>query len=278
MPQLRGRLSPARAPTLPALTRSQQDQRHEYLPASLRSCKIPHRTCERQQTSRDFQRPRFFVLQPRGGGGWSPGGRLLHPCKPKLCSRENPFTARAPVLARFSGSEWEVAVGGGRWAWKPHPEREGQGPACSPAVHRRQRRIPGRSGKRGLSSLPRTRRPHRCLGRRRRLHLCSLSPCGVGFWGAMYGGRREVVLAAVRPLAASSPSSTADRCVLKVTRLPDPSPGPHGSLCPGAPRGNRRQRYTLRARLSTDTCLYCAGLDPSLPVAWRVGTFTLWLL
>lgn len=194
---------------------------------------------------------------PRG----KTAGRSLRPCQPRFCSREIPKTVREAVLAGFSESGLEVVVDPRA---KPITEREVRGSTCLLVVLPR-RRSPRRLGERRLASFHSALRLCRCLERNRpfsldpvRLDLCSLSSRDVGLRGrgAMYRGRRQVELAAVRPPASSWRSSAACQ-VLNATRLPGPSPWPDG-LCPEAPRGNRQQRYKLRAPLSPQTTVFTA--------------------
>lgn len=105
------------------------------------------------------------------------------------------------------------------------------------------------------------------------------SPVTSGFGGAMYGGRLEVELVAVRPPPSSSSPSSAACQVLNATRLPGPSPWADGSLCPETPRGNHQQRYNPRARLSAQTPVFTAwGWTSSSQLPWGGWGFTPWLL
>lgn len=139
-----------------------------------------------------------------------------------------------------------------------------------------------------------TQRNARRLGERRPSSLTALSALDAASrappvlplarWrrasGAMYSVLQEAALDSVFSPSASSASSAAGR-VWYAARLPGPSPWPDGSFCPQAALGKRRQRYTLRARLSAHTAVFTAlGWTGSCPFRWGWGRgrgFNLWL-
>lgn len=143
-----------------------------------------------------------------------------------------------------------------------------------------------------------TQRNARRLGERRPSSLTALSALdaasraplvlALARWrrasGAMYYSvLQEAALDSVFSPSASSASSASSAAgrVWYAARLPGPSPWPDGSFCPQAALGKRRQRYTLRARLSAHTAVFTAlSWTRSCPFRWGWGWgwgFNLWL-
>lgn len=120
MPRSRGRPSPAKPPPfLLVLITLQQDQEHKYLSSCL-PYELQHRAPQERAIS-DLAILAIIIDLCAAVLREETAERLLRPCKPRFCSRENPMTVLELVLAGFSESGLEVAVGGKE---RPKSERE----------------------------------------------------------------------------------------------------------------------------------------------------------
>lgn len=194
-------------------------------------------------------------------------GRLLRPYEPRCCYREIPITVQEPDLAGFSESGLEIA---GEQRRRAECKREGQGSPWLVVVPRPNARG---LGERRLASLHSALRPYRCLGRRHPFsldpvgpHLCSFLSRSV----ALQGGdvRRAAGSGVGLGLSASRFLGVLGR-QSSVIRNQAAQPLPLARWIPLPPSLARKPPAKVQAPsspLRPGTCLYCAGLDPFLPV------------